>query len=138
MRNRFIRWSPCLIWMAVIFSLSQQTGSDLNTFLPFFQRFFPQMQSFDWGHFAAYFLLALAFLWAFGGSQPDWRLKLLTVLFCLLYGLTDEFHQTFVPGRTADWHDLRNDGIGAALAMLAVSLPPIARLYAKLPHTKKY
>ena len=41
---------------------------------------------------------------------------LLTVVCATAYGVSDEFHQTFVPGRTADVHDVAADAIGAALA----------------------
>jgi len=37
-----------------------------------------------------------------------------------LYGVTDEFHQWFVPGRVADPVDVVVDGAGAGLAVLLV------------------
>lgn len=36
----------------------------------------------------------------------------------ILYGLTDEFHQLFVPGRQADPADWAADAVGAALGVL--------------------
>ena len=39
----------------------------------------------------------------------------------LLYALTDEWHQTFVPGRQFDLRDLALDAAGSALALLAIS-----------------
>jgi len=39
-------------------------------------------------------------------------------LFCLLYGLTDEFHQAFVPGRSAEVGDLIADLVGGLLGGL--------------------
>jgi VanZ family protein len=35
-----------------------------------------------------------------------------------LYGLTDEYHQSFVPGRTADWKDAVADASGVLLGIL--------------------
>ncbi len=34
-----------------------------------------------------------------------------------VYGVTDEWHQSFVPGRMADPRDLLADGVGAALGL---------------------
>lgn len=127
-----IRACPAALVMAAIFYFSHQTGDDLNSLLPWFQRWVPSMMSFDWGHFVSYFGLALAFLWAFGESRPSWRTQAAVVLLCGLYGLTDEYHQRFVPGRSPDLADLRNDMIGAALAMLFVRLPGISALFSFL------
>ena len=138
MRSLWIRWWPPLTVMAVIFFFSSRTGDDLDTVAPFFRYFFPNMKSFDWGHFIAYFCLSLSFLWAIGGKKTGWKAGVCAVLLSLAYGMTDEYHQTFVANRTSDWHDLRNDGIGAAIAVLILYVPPVGRLYAKLPHAKKY
>lgn len=113
----------------MIFVMSHQSGSNLNTVLPWFQRIFPFMTDFNWGHFVAYFVLALTFYWGFGSKFANLRGRILVVLFCVLYGVTDEVHQLFVPERTADWLDLRNDAIGASLAMLLVSLPVVHRWF---------
>ena len=40
----------------------------------------------------------------------------LAVLLATLYGVTDEGHQWFVPGRTAEVADLVADAVGAAVA----------------------
>ena len=40
-----------------------------------------------------------------------------TVLFCLTYGLSDEFHQRFVPGRFSGVDDLVFDTLGGLLAV---------------------
>jgi VanZ family protein len=63
----------------------------------------------------------LAVLWVrpLGGQR---RALLLAFLLTMLYALSDEFHQAFVPGRTADPLDLVYDGIGAALALCAWAL----------------
>ncbi|GAA3407188.1 VanZ family protein [Paenibacillus hodogayensis] len=125
--KRAFRWLPAVIWMAVIFYMSHQSGDDLHTLLPWFQTFFPWMESFNWGHFALYFILAATFYWALLPRSAAWSGKALAVALCVLYGLTDEYHQSFVPGREPDLLDIRNDGIGAALAMLLLAWPPLER-----------
>lgn len=127
----WLRALPAILWMAAIYILSARTGDELGSWLPFFQEWFPGMMSFDWGHFAAYFILAWTYLLIFGIHGDRITVKVCVVLLCLLYGITDEWHQSFVPGRSPDWHDLRNDTIGAALAMLASMVPAIRRIYRK-------
>ena len=38
-------------------------------------------------------------------------------MMAIAYGASDEWHQSFVPGRHADVWDLAADGVGAALAL---------------------
>lgn len=70
-------------------------------------------------HAMVYGLLAASFLYAlperFKDSFPGLTM-LSTVIFCLLYGLSDEYHQSFVPGRLQDSMDLIADTIGAIVA----------------------
>jgi VanZ family protein len=40
---------------------------------------------------------------------------LVPVVFAALYGISDEFHQSFVPHRTADVWDVVADGVGAGI-----------------------
>lgn len=137
--ERLSRYLPALVWMAVIFYMSHQTGDDLDTLLlPWFQALFPAMRSFDWGHFILYFLLAVVYYRALLPRSATWGGKALVVLLCLLYGITDEFHQSFVPGRSPDAADLRNDTIGAALAVLLLSVPAVDRLIGRTVSNKKY
>lgn len=50
---------------------------------------------------------------------PDWVMAYGPVLFAVLYGVSDEFHQYFVPLRTPSLLDLVADGVGATLAHMA-------------------
>lgn len=115
------RWLPALIWMVVIFGLSHQTGSDLNSYLPWFQRLMPWLNSFNIGHFVSYFILACLIWWAMASHRLI--VSFIVVFICILYGITDEYHQSFIPGRTPDLLDIRNDTIGALLAMVVVRIP---------------
>jgi VanZ family protein len=119
------RWIPALIWMVIIFILSHQSGSELNSYLPWAQRLLPGLDSFNVGHFVTYFILACLIWWAIASHRL--LASIIVVLLCILYGLTDEYHQSFVPGRSPDWLDIRNDTIGAILAMIVVRIPFIRK-----------
>jgi len=54
-----------------------------------------------------------------GGLPPRITLRqaLVGLALASLYGITDELHQHFVPGRTADIADWYSDSIGSAVAL---------------------
>lgn len=55
--------------------------------------------------------------------QVDWwreKAMILSLLISILYGISDEIHQMFVPMRTPDMMDLLADGIGAGLFLIGV------------------
>jgi len=45
----------------------------------------------------------------------------LTVLLCSSFGLVDEWHQSFTPGRSVDWLDWVCDTLGALTATLCLT-----------------
>lgn len=106
-----LRWLPLLIIMGVIFFLSHLPGDSIHL---------PQSYNTDkLAHAAAYCALGLSYLY---GVPPRWRSRApwlsggSMVMFCLLYGLVDEFHQSFVPGRMVSGADVLADGMGGLVA----------------------
>jgi hypothetical protein len=71
--------------------------------------------------FAILFALVLVCLNRMMGSRPR-RNVALSMAFCVLFALFDEYHQTFVPGRGRTWTDVAIDGVGIGLARLIASL----------------
>ena len=138
-RHLFIRWVPLLIWMALIFKGSSDLLSGEHTsrfFVPFMHWLFGPRLSPDQigyahflfrkcGHLTEYAVLcvlfrrALASLPCFDPTKylSRWNCNLLAVLLSAMYAATDEFHQTFVPSRTASVHDVLIDTVGAALGL---------------------
>ncbi len=58
---------------------------------------------------------------AFWMSNPDGLKKnfvVLTLVFCVLYGLSDEFHQLFVVNRTASLWDALFDTLGSGAGLI--------------------
>ena len=67
-------------------------------------------------HIPAYALLAATLCLALP-HQRGWRTALLVGILTLGYGLFDEWHQSFVPGRQVSVADLGRDALGCALGL---------------------
>lgn len=108
-------WLPPLAWMGIIFLLSAQ------------RKLIGPPQSWlaelliNSAHFFVY--AGLAFLWwraLSRGRRADKILLAAAFGISVLYGASDEFHQSFVPGRDASWLDLLTDAAGAAVALWVI------------------
>jgi VanZ family protein len=107
-------WGPVLAYMALIFYSSSRPPPPLFRETPDYLL-----------HLGGYFILGLLAVRAFGGGLPPREGSgafLLGPLFAVLYAVSDEWHQSFVPGREASGLDLLADAIGASLAAAMVSL----------------
>jgi len=72
-------------------------------------------------HMIVYSVLACSMIWAFnfpGADCSPVKLAVLTIIFCTLYGVSDELHQKFVPGRYPSPYDVVADGLGAVIVSL--------------------
>jgi VanZ family protein len=114
MRIQFFKWLPALLIMLVIFRFSARPSSELP--------------SFDWadrivkkgGHMFGYALLALSYWRALDFRQEK---RWMAWLFTVLYAVTDEFHQSFVPGRHPSlWDVIIFDNFGAIISLWLLHL----------------
>jgi VanZ family protein len=107
--------------MVFIFYLSAQSR------LPNLDERLGSLQSVA-GHLLAYAVLALLLRWSLAGSQSGGkeaesrRATRWAFVLALAYGITDEVHQYFVPGRHMDLFDLLTDAAGAAAALWVAGL----------------
>ena len=70
-------------------------------------------------HASVYFVLVLLLLNAFRLSNVSLKKAIFfSILICFLYACSDEFHQTFVPGRTGQFSDSLIDTTGGILGVL--------------------
>jgi VanZ family protein len=69
------------------------------------------------GHALGYLLLGRAFLYGF---RPKKAAPWLALGMCLFFAITDEIHQSFVPGRGPRVLDVGIDTIGALVGLLPV------------------
>lgn len=92
-------------------------------------------------HASVYFFLAILLLHASQMSHFKFRknyftIILLTLLICFFYAVTDEYHQTFVTGRTGQFSDVLIDTIGAFVGITFYSA--IRYLKKKKSHWPKF
>lgn len=99
-----LRWVPALVWMAGIFVLSSRRD------LPKVTDSALQEVLLNAAHFVGYGVLAMLFAHALALPRHG---KIIACVLAVLYGVTDEFHQSFTPGRTASAADLLVDLVGA-------------------------
>ena len=105
----FIYWLPVIAWAGVIFYLSGVSGlaSNMTVFWDVFWR-----KLFHAGEFGLLNLL----LWRalYYGEGVKFKKALGWSLFStILFAVSDELHQAFVPLRQARWQDMAQDGLGA-------------------------
>lgn len=99
-------WLPVLACMGFIFYMSGVQGSDVPPLFPF--------QDVAY-HFFVYAVLAYLFARALKNTSRDIRplqLVFFSILFCVFYGITDELHQAFTPGRRVSGFDIFINGLG--------------------------
>jgi VanZ family protein len=99
--------------MGMIFFLSHQPG-DFNQFPPFFIGVDKLLHSIAYGILAGVFLYGLR---PFIHDSNRALAGIIVVLFCVLYGISDEFHQAFIPGRFVSAWDVVADCFGALLVV---------------------
>ena len=77
-------------------------------------------------HMGAYFIMGML-TWRFFKDYitSTMKLSIVTLCFCSIYGLSDEWHQSFVPGRYADIMDWLADTLGATIAIISLYLTKI-------------
>ena len=132
--QRIWRYGPLLLWMVLISIASSSEFSALNTsqvIRPLILWVFPNLSeervaaihflTRKLAHFSEYAVLGILSARAFASSANDfvqrhWFQVALFLILC--YALLDEFHQSFVPSRTASIYDSAIDVAGGLTALL--------------------
>jgi len=110
---RFIKlWLPVLVCMGIIFYSSCIPGKDIPSIFTSQEILF---HALTYGVMAYFFARALKNTYA---RFSLFKIIGLAVIFGIVYGFSDEFHQIFVPGRCASGFDLFIDGVGSFLGSL--------------------
>jgi len=131
------QWWPALVWAVVISGFSTGVFTSDNTsriIVPVLHWLLPRA-SLDTlfqihhyirksAHFTEYFILSLLILRGIRGGRRDARLAwaLAAIAIVAGYASLDEFHQMFVPGRTAAVADVLLDTSGGIAAQAIAAL----------------
>jgi VanZ like protein len=110
LRTPALLWGPVVLQMVLIFIASSIPNLGA----------LPGGMSDKSGHGIGYAILGAVLLRALAGGRLKgitWGRAGTALLLAILYGASDEFHQSFVPGRTPDGLDVLADSIGAAIAV---------------------
>ena len=134
MNRKYIRiilcWLAVLLWMILIFSLSSQVADESSRLSTGITQIIVKMVNevvpninFDLNkfghvirkcaHFFEYLVMGIFVINAMKRKQY----KYIALLICILYAITDEFHQRFVPGRGPGIKDVLIDSIGASVGI---------------------
>ena len=114
--QRVLAWLPAVAWAGLNFFLSAQPDETLKKL-----GLQGQLLSIG-GHLVVYFVLMVFLVMAlrYSSNLSSRQVTIVALLIVALYGLSDEYHQSFVPGRTATIADWFVDLIGAGLAWLVL------------------
>jgi len=103
-------WLPPILWGLVIFSFS---SFKVGTATEIYWKDFIIKKT---AHVIEYGILATLLYRAMVNSDIEKKKAIwLSILIAFLYGLTDEFHQSFTPGREPHLRDVIIDTIGAGV-----------------------
>jgi VanZ family protein len=130
-------WLPAIAWAILISLASTDTFSSGHTsrfILPALHWLLPHASgdTLDWlqflirkaAHFTEYFVFSFFLLRAVRGNHQGWQIRwaITALVIAAGYSTLDEFHQWFVPSRTASPWDSLLDTTGAAAAQFVLWL----------------
>jgi hypothetical protein len=108
-------WLPVCIWLLVIFSFSA------NPAIPTSQIHWQDFIVKKAAHVIEYAILSTLIFRALYNSGVSKKASVyVSFILCVVYALTDEFHQSFTPGREPRLRDVGFDTIGAGLAQYLI------------------
>ncbi len=131
-KRKIIYWFLLIIWMIVIFIMSNQPASisdsqsegiikvlssigiDVNSIFGQFANFAVRKCA----HFLEYMVLALLVFNAFNLYFSIKKVIVITIIFVFLYACSDEIHQLFVLGREGAVRDVVIDTFGGVILIL--------------------
>ena len=152
-KRKTVSWLVVLLWMSLIFILSHQPGAASSSLssgiteaiIKTIEKVLPEadfdIRTFHHivrknAHFIAYFVLGALTVNALRRSGlRGFRSIVFSLIICVLYAISDEVHQLFIPGRSGEMRDVLIDSTGACFGIVVFSL--LTRLGSKRKNRSK-
>ncbi|ERI91701.1 VanZ-like protein [Clostridiales bacterium oral taxon 876 str. F0540] len=136
MKRKNIKWLLVVVWMIVIFVFSSMNGDSSDEKSKFviyifnllglnLDGIFGTLADFivrKCAHFTEYFILYMLLYNALRENFNFKKALLFSIIGVFLYASSDEFHQSFVPGRGPSFRDVCIDTSGGLLASVILYL----------------
>ena len=144
---KYLLWIIVIFIMSIIFLFSSQNGDKSDgvsekisviisdgKYIPQEKPLVKKVWTDNWSlnavvrksaHFSIYLFLGFFVFLAlkFSFLKKDYTYIAIAVLVCLIYAISDEFHQNFIPGRSGNANDVLIDFSGSSMGVfLALSI----------------
>lgn len=130
------KWIFVVVWVLVIFAFSNMPSevsdkqsdfviNSLNFIGIDIQSLVGQLATFlvrKAAHFTEYLVLNILIFNALGENMKFRKKFILAIVLSFFYACTDEFHQTFIPGRDGKFKDVMIDTSGALFSYVIIKL----------------
>ena len=129
----YLSWILVIIWMVVIYSFSAQSANEsellssgithwtiqlLNRVLPNLNIEILHLIIRQLAHLIIFLVLGVLLLNALNQSETNERVNfVLALLISLIYAISDEIHQIYVPGRVGQIYDVLIDFLGSLIGI---------------------
>ncbi|KKQ38705.1 MAG: VanZ-like protein [Candidatus Roizmanbacteria bacterium GW2011_GWA2_37_7] len=114
MKKLIFYWLPPALWMIIIFTLSSRQSIGVS------EEFIINFVVFKTLHVIEYAFLYFLFFRAFNSHlvKNTYKAFLLAAVATVLFAISDELHQTYVPSREGSPRDIAIDTIGIAVCFM--------------------
>ena len=134
--KKIIRWCLLVCWMGFIFYMSHQSGeksSEQSQFVLYIfnliglnlDSYLGDLATFiirKGAHFTEYFILFILAYNVVSLYVDNKKARIYSILIVFLYACSDEFHQSFIPGRAAAFKDVMIDTSGGILGYICATV----------------
>lgn len=132
--KKYILLTLIILWLIIIFAFSNRNALDslndsnfiVDKIISFLESISNKNINTDilgyivrkCAHLFEYFVLGVLVVLYLNTFDIDIKKQIcISILFCIFYSLTDEFHQLFVPGRSGNLIDVFIDTIGSTIGI---------------------